>query len=108
MHDDNITQEEFEKAAAMNFPQITIPDPAAVEAMLDEAFPHAMLRHAAFDKDGWRMFAMMHGTRDDPIGKGATPEDALVDLKTKLAENDPLEKLRKEWVAAGKPNLEAP
>jgi len=80
----------------MTFPTITIPDPAAVQAMMDEQFPTSMLRHASFDKDGWRMFAMMHGTRDDPTGKGATPEEALADLRAKLAENDPLAKLRKE------------
>ena len=100
-HDDNLTQEEFEAAMNANFPLITIPDPAAVQVMLMDAFPEAYLAAASYDQRGWSMFAFLHGRKDDPTGRGETPEDALADLRAKLAENDPLAKLRKQAAEAG-------
>ena len=85
----------------MNFPLITIPDPAAVQAMLEEAFPDSYLAAASYDRRGWAMFAFLRDRKEDPTGHGATPEECLADLRAKLAENDPLAKLRKEAEAHG-------
>jgi len=101
MHDDIITQEEFEAAAAMSFPTITIPDPKAVQAMLLQAFPDAYLASASYDHRGWSMFAFLHGRKEDPTGHGATPGECLADLRAKLAACDPVAKLARDAAAAG-------
>jgi len=80
----------------VNFPQITIPDPAAVQAMLLAEFPESYLAAASYDHRGWSMFAFLRGRKEDPTGHGATPEECLADLKEKMAACDPLAKLRKE------------
>jgi hypothetical protein len=85
----------------MTFPTITIPDPAAVQSMLEEAFPDSYLAAASYDRRGWAMFAFLHGRKEDPTGHGATPEECLADLRAKLAAHDPLAKLRKEAEAHG-------
>lgn len=85
----------------MNFPTITIPDPAAVQAMLVEAFPESYLAAASYDHRGWSMFAFLRGRKEDPTGHGATPEEALADLRAKLAATDPLAKLAKQAAEAG-------
>lgn len=102
MHDDKITQEEFERAATMNsFPTITIPDPAAVGKWLDEQLPP--LPHdtqtPTYGCNGWCV-VRYDGTRHIvPMGK--TPEDLLEDMRAMLAVSDPLAKLRKEAEAHG-------
>lgn len=51
------------------------------------------------------MFAFLSGRKEYPTGHGATPEECLADLRAKLAADDPLAKLRKEWESMGKPDL---
>ena len=85
----------------MTFPTITIPDPAAVKAMLVAEFPDSYLASASYDHRGWSMFAFLRGRKEDPTGHGATPEECLADLRAKLAEHDPLAKLRKDAEAHG-------
>jgi hypothetical protein len=90
----------------MTFPTITIPDPAAVGKWLDEQLPnrdgssHMPSRYA----DRWRALYWTSGSKY-VSASGDTPEALLADIR-QLAENDPLEKLRKEWVAAGRPKLD--
>ena len=91
----------------MTFPTITIPDPAAVGKWLDEQLPPDDSHAPMLSESGWYG---SHLERGRPMihGRGDTPEALLADIRRQLAENDPLAKLRKEWIAAGKPNLEAP
>lgn len=92
----------------MTFPTITIPDPAAVGKWLDEQtlVTHGY-HHPSFDDRGWSVAHWYESTRHFQAS-GDTPEALLADIRRQLAENDPLAKLRKEWIAAGKPDLEAP
>ena len=93
----------------MTFPLITIPDPAAVGKWLDEQLGTAMgPHHAMFTANGWSTMHWPKVSSEYVTGQGDTPEALLADIRRQLAENDPLEKLRKEWIAAGKPNLESP
>ncbi len=80
---------------------ITIPHPEDVDAMLAEAFPQSLCRNAVYSKDGWRMFAILSNSNEDPTGYGATPEECLADLRSKIAAQDPVAKLRKQAEAAG-------
>ena len=85
----------------MTFTKITIPDPAEVKAMMKAEFPDALLIGASYDERGWCVFALRKDVRDDPNGRGSTPEVAIADLKEKLAKLDPLAKARRELEAAG-------
>ena len=106
-HDDNLTQEEFEAAMNANFPLITIPDPVAVGKWLDEQQPDiSSPQRPTFGIYGWQVCHWTGVTHIVP--NGATPEELLVNLRAKLAEHDPLAKLRKEWEAMGKPDLNNP
>jgi len=87
----------------MNFPTITIPDPASVGKWLDEQTGVDM--HKAVREAGAWSCLHWDGNRHYSA-TGETPEALLADIRRQLAENDPLEKLRKEWIAAGRPNLE--
>jgi len=92
----------------MTFPTIKIPDPASVGKWLDEELPHYDgTRHTPsfYVNDWWCSHYVKGGASVN--GRGDTPEALLADIRRQLAENDPLEKLRKEWIAAGKPDLNA-
>ena len=90
----------------MNFPLITIPDPAAVGAWLDQEQPDkSSPSRPTYGVYGWQVCHWTGETHVVP--SGATPEDLLTSLRAKLAEHDPLAKLRKEWEAMGKPDLNA-
>jgi len=81
----------------MNFPTITIPDPAAVGAWLDQEVPQCNdWRHNIHYRHG--AYSTMHWTAPASYvdATGATPEDLLADLRANLAIHDPLAKLRKE------------
>ena len=88
----------------MTFPTITIPNPASVGKWLDDELSDAY-HDAAYNALGW---SCLHwdGARHHH-GRGETPEALLADIRRQLAENDPLAKLRKEWIAAGRPDLNA-
>ncbi len=86
----------------MNFPTITIPDPAAVGKWLDEQTGkdwHA----AAYGPHGWSCLHWDGTTHFH--ARGPTPEYMLGEINSHLANKDPLAKLRKEWEAMGKPDL---
>lgn len=78
----------------MNFPTITIPDPAAVGKWLDEELPEGWNHAASFGRTGWT--GSHYSGVDWIYGWGETPQEMLADICLKLAENDPLAKLRKE------------
>lgn len=101
MNDDyNMTQEQFEEAAsAMNFPTVTIPDPAAVGRWLDEHQPGNLNARPTYGVHGW--YECRWTGKEHIVAGGDTPEALLADLRAKLAEHDPLAKLRKEAEAAG-------
>jgi hypothetical protein len=85
----------------MKFPTITIPDPAAVGKWLDDELGVVSLPHSpCYYASGWGC-NHWHLPCDYVSGNGATPEELLSDLRAKLAENDPLAKLRKEAEKAG-------
>ena len=69
--------------------------------MMKAEFPDAFLIGASYDERGWHVFALSKDVRDDPSGRGSTPEVAIADLKEKLAKLDPLAKAREQLEAAG-------
>jgi hypothetical protein len=85
---------------SMNFPTITIPDPAAVGKWLDEQQPGKGGAHSVSYSDEWSV-CHWYGGSDYIYARAATPEALLAEIRRKLAENDPLAKLRKEAEAAG-------
>jgi hypothetical protein len=89
----------------MNFPEITIPEPAAVGKWLSQELSQKGPHHAVFTKSGWSTCHWPKGGGPFIPGDGDTPEALLADIRRQLAENDPLAKLRKEWEAMGKPDL---
>ena len=100
-HDDDITQEEFEAAVTMNFPQITIEDPAAVGAWLDQQQPDVSgsPQRPTYGISGWAVVYWTGETHIVPTG--FTPEGLLANLRSKLTEHDPLAKLHKDAAALG-------
>ena len=84
----------------MNFPLITIPDPAEVGHWLDRKLPDDDCHAPMYSKTGWYG---SHYPRGGPMihGEGDTPESLLADIRRQLAERDPVAKLRKEAEAAG-------
>ena len=85
----------------MNFPLITIPDPAAVGAWLDREQPDisgSPLR-PTHGISGWAVVYWTGETHIVPVG--ATPDELLANLRGKLAEHDPLARLRKDAEALG-------
>ena len=90
----------------MNFPLITIPDLAAVGAWLDEELGTNNGTHRPmYSMDGTICLNHWHKPADCIFATAITPEDLLADIRRQVAENDPLAKLRKEWEAMGKPDL---
>ena len=84
----------------MIFYSITIPDPAAVGKWLDQEQADKSSPHRpTFGAYGWQVCHWTGQTHIVP--SGATPEELLADLRAKLAEHDPLAKLRKEAEAMG-------
>ena len=87
----------------MTFPLIQIHDPAAVGKWLDEQLSDDC-HTPAYNSQGWSCLHW-NGTRHHH-GRGDTPEALLADIRRQLADNDPLERLRNEWIAAGRPKLD--
>jgi hypothetical protein len=79
----------------MNFPAITIPDPAAVGKWLDEELPQHSGGHTAHYSNEWAV-CHWHTPGDYIYVRSATPEGLLVNIRAKLAQMDPLYKLRAE------------
>ena len=77
----------------MNFPRITIPDPAAVGKWLDEQVPCVCPHRPRFN-DGWQV---IHWHNSEAMhANGSDHEALLADIRRQLAESEPLAKLRKE------------
>ena len=91
----------------MNFPQITIPDPAAVGKWLDEQLAAGSSHsNPSFSTEiGWHHIHWLAPSKY-VSATGDTPEALLADIRRQIAENDPVAKLRKEWEAAGRPKLD--
>lgn len=87
----------------MNFPTVTIPDPAAVAVWLDHVMPeHNNGSHAPnYSDEGWYCMHWMGPGVGWINARGDTPEALLADIRRQLAERDPVAKLRKEAEAAG-------
>lgn len=89
----------------MNFPTITIPDPAAVGKWLDEQLgdEHMVAHNPHFSDRGWSFLHYYKGKH--LFSCEATPEEAMQKLREQIAEmdalTDPLAKLRKEAEAMG-------
>jgi hypothetical protein len=83
----------------MNFPTITIPDPAAVGAWIDQDQPEASPARPTYGMSGWATVFWTGTTHIVPTGE--TPEEMLANLREKLTEYSPLAKLRKDAEAAG-------
>lgn len=80
---------------------------AAANDTLRADFPTALIVDAAFHANGFHLTMIPKEiNQDSHVGRGATVEDALDDLRAKIAAHDPLAKLRKEWIAAGRPPLD--
>ena len=84
----------------MNFPTITIPDPAAVGAWIDQEQPDISgPARPTYGINGWQV---CHWTGETHIvPSGATPEDLLANLRDRLKEHDPVAKLRKNAESHG-------
>jgi hypothetical protein len=79
----------------MTFPQITIPDPAAVGKWLDEELPQYAGKHTAHYSNEWAV-CHWHTPGDYIYARGETPEAVLAEIRLQLAQMDPLYKLRAE------------
>jgi hypothetical protein len=80
---------------------ITIEDPAQVKELLDrELGSNIGGHHPIFTRDGWRA-SHWTGSIEYVDGSGATAAELLADLRDKIANYDPLAKLRKEAEKAG-------
>lgn len=79
----------------MNFPQITIPDPAAVGKWLDEQIPPAS-EHCPMFRDGEWQACHWFAPAEYVFATGDSPESLLAKIRELMGENDPLAKLRKE------------
>ena len=85
----------------MNFPLITIPDPAAVGAWLDQELGVIALPHRPqYGPSGWHC-NHWHVSNDFLTATGNSIPELVEDIRSKLAASDPLAKLRKEAEAAG-------
>jgi hypothetical protein len=80
---------------------ITIEDPQEVKELLDlELGSNIGGHHPMFTRDGWRA-SHWTGSIEYVDGTGATAAELLADLRDKIANYDPLAKLRKEADKAG-------
>ena len=87
----------------MNFPLITIPDPAEVDHWLDREIPEAQDGNhlASYDRDGWSAMHWMGRNDGFVTGRGPTPEAMLADIREKVAAADPIANLRRQAEEAG-------
>ena len=84
----------------MNFPTVTIPDPAAVGRWLDQEQPAASAHSVSYIRG--KFFSIHWLPGNTPIDAyGSNPDALLADIRAKLAELDPLAKLRKDAEAHG-------
>lgn len=84
----------------MNFPQITIPDPAAVGKWLDEQVPGHCAHEPAVYDGNWRVTHWDSYIDCFTVSAGS-PEMLLPAIQRKREERDPLKKLRDEAKALG-------
>lgn len=71
-------------------------------------YPTAILVDASLRAKGFHLMVMPGDmSQDVQTGVGMTVAHALADLRGKFAIYDPVEKLRKQWIAAGRPDLNA-
>ena len=63
--------------------------------MLRAEFPRDLIVDASYHKDGWHLLVIPpEASKDSQTGIGATVEDALADLRDKIAAADPIRKLQ--------------
>jgi hypothetical protein len=80
---------------------ITIEDPAQVKELLDrELGSNIGGHHPMFTREGWRA-SHWTGSTEYVDGTGATASELLADLRDKIANYDPVTKLRAEAEKAG-------
>jgi hypothetical protein len=80
---------------------ITIEDPAQVKELLDlELGINIGGHHPMFTRDGWKASHWV-GSTEYVDGTGTTAAELLADLRDKIANYDPLTKLRAEAEKAG-------
>lgn len=81
---------------------------AANDALRDE-YPTACIVDAAMDCKGFKLTVIPASINEDSqVGKGATVEDAMADLRAKFIANDPVAKIRKQAEALGYGLLKLP
>lgn len=84
----------------MNFPTVTIPDPAAVGKWLDDELPdeHGLPHRPIFICDQWLLSHFHKGK--SLSSTGASPEECIADLKRQIVNidegRDELDKVRKQ------------
>lgn len=89
----------------MNFPTITIPDPAAVGKWLDDELPdeHGLPHRPIFIYDQWCLSHFYNGRNLTSFHP--SPEEGLADLKRQIAaideDRDELTKVRKQAAKLG-------
>jgi hypothetical protein len=80
---------------------ITIEDPRDVADLLDKTFGTQHGNHLpSFGPTRWTCLHW-HKSNDYVSAAGATPQDLIDDIRSKIAAHDPLAKLRKEAEAHG-------
>ena len=75
---------------------LTIQDPACVRDTLQTLYPDALAWHAYYDHRGWNAAIVRSGEYSDPTGNGKSPQDAIDDLKARLAARDPFAHLQSQ------------
>jgi hypothetical protein len=67
----------------------------AANDMLRDEFPDALIVDSALHCNGFQLTVIPRDmSRDSQVGKGATVEDAMADLRARFAADDPVEQLR--------------
>jgi hypothetical protein len=81
----------------------------AANDTLRSEYPTACIVDATMDCKGFRLMVIPASINEDSqIGKGATVEDALADLRAKFVANDPVAKIRKQAEELGYGLLKLP
>lgn len=91
--------------ANSNMKTITIEDPAEVKAQLQAEFPQATFVSASYshfaDGSMWLMSVYVREPKLDIQVTGKSAEEALDDIRKKVAAHDPAERLREEAAKLG-------
>jgi hypothetical protein len=81
----------------------------AANETLRAEYPTACIVDAAMDCKGFKLTVIPASIHEDSqVGKGATVEDAMADLRAKFIANDPVAKIRKQAEELGYGLLKLP